>query len=813
MSWGTLEDIVNKMAPSYSEEFLKAVDYAKKKGVILLIASGNSNTNSFFPADINEPNVITVSALDKRLMKASYSNWAKWVDVSAPGIVKSTVIGRGYAEKMGTSMATPVVGKVVILLKQISSDLTPDEIRRIIIESANPVDSNYAGYLGSGMVDAEKAVKCTYIYSRLLKPLYMAFQRKEKLSLEEIPEDLLGEVLKKKILNLFSDLISKNYNSQEKISILLLKIYGDNELINISSKIILESLDSNALYKGIEVVKPDLDLLTKWIEFLPPTKSASILNCLPFKEKVEIISRISVDKFLDIFSSLSNKEKLMSTLENKALEKVYAFKFMMGLKSDRPEFSFNFYLEKFSSSTLANIMEKLNPTEALNVLEQLNLIDLLNLLQNISMPCLDKILSLKGAKNLLSEKLLFPGDKTFKILTRFINHGSARVLGFLKNDVFTEIDPYFASLCLLNIDDFLTFRYMIGGVSGEVKLALLNSLLENGKEEIQKFFTKYDPQTYTLFIKSLLSPSGRCKGGACKKEETVPQAKIYPKVAKLLQNLDKDYCGKILKGLTPENITYLLPYLSDGYREAVLNSLSLSKYVKVIPKILEGKKKIIEGLKLNEERAKIINVYNAFFKKTISEEEMRKSADVLNSLPYIDSALIMSEILDFRKEKELDYEPLIELGGKVKEEILAEFLWFDDFWHTNFDIVTKILYLRGVDSTASIFNQAHPHAVAMVLKAEKLNPDFVADVFLNMDEAKVLDVVDDLLDAPFVGNEQDSIPYLSKVVEKLEDRNPELAQKITSFFGPNQTYDNLDIGICYVPQMSIEEATPYLLKF
>jgi len=75
----------------YSDTIKEAIDYAYNKGVVLIAASGNSNTNAIsYPA--GHENVIAVDATDINDNKADFSNYGYWTDVSAPGVdILSTV--------------------------------------------------------------------------------------------------------------------------------------------------------------------------------------------------------------------------------------------------------------------------------------------------------------------------------------------------------------------------------------------------------------------------------------------------------------------------------------------------------------------------------------------------------------------------------------------------------------------------------------------------------------------------------------------------------------------------------------------------
>ncbi|MGM0838055.1 MAG: S8 family serine peptidase [Bacillota bacterium] len=93
-------------------------------------------------------------------------------EVTAPGVqVLSTVpsyangasyIGNydlAYQQLSGTSMASPYVAGIAALLLQQNPDLTPDDIRVIIMNTADPLNKKYSVFeAGSGQVDAVEAL-------------------------------------------------------------------------------------------------------------------------------------------------------------------------------------------------------------------------------------------------------------------------------------------------------------------------------------------------------------------------------------------------------------------------------------------------------------------------------------------------------------------------------------------------------------------------------------------------------------------------------------------------------------------------------
>jgi subtilisin family serine protease len=130
----------------------EAVQYAASKGVLLVHAAGNDGDNldsaHNYPSPVilannkRATNWITVGASgDPKLggLVASFSNWGKQeVDVFAPGVrIYSTVPGGNtYAALDGTSMASPVVAGVAALIKSYYPNLTPEQIKYAIENSA-----------------------------------------------------------------------------------------------------------------------------------------------------------------------------------------------------------------------------------------------------------------------------------------------------------------------------------------------------------------------------------------------------------------------------------------------------------------------------------------------------------------------------------------------------------------------------------------------------------------------------------------------------------------------------------------------------
>lgn len=156
-----------------------AVDYAAENGVLVVCAAGNdSSSSSSYPAAYD--NVISVSATGYDNTLASYSNYGSTIDLCAPGgddtdynadgysdyILQNTfsssdegVIVEGYYFSAGTSCSAPHVTGVAALVKSIRPDLSADDIREILVSTADDLGSSgWDSYYGHGMVDAYNAV-------------------------------------------------------------------------------------------------------------------------------------------------------------------------------------------------------------------------------------------------------------------------------------------------------------------------------------------------------------------------------------------------------------------------------------------------------------------------------------------------------------------------------------------------------------------------------------------------------------------------------------------------------------------------------
>lgn len=139
----------------YAEDVWDYVfDLADKKNVTIVWAAGNNNILSGMDETKRGENTIRVSAVDKNLKKADFSNYGNYAsqgvnfsDVSAPGAaIYSAGPANAYGFCDGTSMAAPIVSGAVALMKSVNPNLTNKQILEILDKTGKVVDRD--GHIG-----------------------------------------------------------------------------------------------------------------------------------------------------------------------------------------------------------------------------------------------------------------------------------------------------------------------------------------------------------------------------------------------------------------------------------------------------------------------------------------------------------------------------------------------------------------------------------------------------------------------------------------------------------------------------------------
>jgi serine protease AprX len=185
-----------------------AVEYAWLKGLLVVVAGGNSGPNSALYAPANDPYVITVGATDDQGTVAStddtlagFSSYGVTQDgftkpdFVAPGkrIITtlapnsnfalnypSFLVGSQYIKLSGTSVAAPIVSGVAALYIESNPTVRPGQLKGVLLATANRL--GFAGS-GAGYPDAQHAIAYVGLVGNAdhgldpndyLKVLYMA---------------------------------------------------------------------------------------------------------------------------------------------------------------------------------------------------------------------------------------------------------------------------------------------------------------------------------------------------------------------------------------------------------------------------------------------------------------------------------------------------------------------------------------------------------------------------------------------------------------------------------------------------------------
>lgn len=164
--------------PNPSQGLKDAITAAGNAGILFVCAAGNSEGGPGLDMDVpgqadypgawnTLPTVISVSAVDKNDNLAGYSEYGhSSVTVAAPGGanvsltegVLSTLPGNSYGPDAGTSMASPHVAGIAVLLADHEPGLTAAQIKQRIMSTAQPVLGLASKVNSSGRADAYLAL-------------------------------------------------------------------------------------------------------------------------------------------------------------------------------------------------------------------------------------------------------------------------------------------------------------------------------------------------------------------------------------------------------------------------------------------------------------------------------------------------------------------------------------------------------------------------------------------------------------------------------------------------------------------------------
>ncbi len=152
-----------------------SINQARAKGAVVVVAAGNNSDdldqNSYTPA--NCQGVIVVGSNNQLGQKSYFSNYGEGIDILAPGGgAGGAILSLGnegqtfatndtYTYQSGTSMSAPFVSGVASLILSVNKNLYPDQVEKIIQDSAssfaNGADCETG--CGAGILNARLALE------------------------------------------------------------------------------------------------------------------------------------------------------------------------------------------------------------------------------------------------------------------------------------------------------------------------------------------------------------------------------------------------------------------------------------------------------------------------------------------------------------------------------------------------------------------------------------------------------------------------------------------------------------------------------
>jgi subtilisin family serine protease len=137
---------------------------ANRQDVLFVVAAGNEHSDldqvhsAYRGVDL--PNLLVVASVGKNHRLSSFSNWGKQnVHVAAPGEdVSSFLYGNVEDVASGTSVATPYVTNIAAKIMAINPQLSPEEICKIIRETADKTSELQEKTQFGGVINEEKAL-------------------------------------------------------------------------------------------------------------------------------------------------------------------------------------------------------------------------------------------------------------------------------------------------------------------------------------------------------------------------------------------------------------------------------------------------------------------------------------------------------------------------------------------------------------------------------------------------------------------------------------------------------------------------------
>lgn len=148
----------------YSKTLQNAIKEAQNRGILVISTAGNTGVQEIrYPGGF--PGVIAVGSTGQNKEIESYSTTGEHVTLVAPGTsIYTTSLNSSYQSVSGTSFSSPQIAGAAALVWSIAPDLTSDEVRDILIRSAEDLgDKGKDIKYGYGLLNTQRAVEMAKI--------------------------------------------------------------------------------------------------------------------------------------------------------------------------------------------------------------------------------------------------------------------------------------------------------------------------------------------------------------------------------------------------------------------------------------------------------------------------------------------------------------------------------------------------------------------------------------------------------------------------------------------------------------------------
>jgi hypothetical protein len=136
-----------------------AINHALSKNAVIVSSAGNDKRDARFYNWASSPDILTVAAIDSQNRPASFTNFGRVVDISAPGVgILSSVPKNDFINMQGTSMAAPFVSSAVAMYLLNNPDLSPNDVRLSILSYVNIPNGWDSDRFGNGILNMRLAL-------------------------------------------------------------------------------------------------------------------------------------------------------------------------------------------------------------------------------------------------------------------------------------------------------------------------------------------------------------------------------------------------------------------------------------------------------------------------------------------------------------------------------------------------------------------------------------------------------------------------------------------------------------------------------